>query len=369
MLFIYPKRGYSRRYPENSNKNDYIVFLNHNKENTAFTDKDRMALSKGLREHGVSGVMHLRSLNKFKVGITFDLPNNANMFLQNKKLLDQLSLRASIPAGDTEVSAVDPARLLLSLGAAPHPRDTAHGNTALHWAILARNATAISTLVLYGEADLEVANLRGVTPLAMLQSSAESLWIGAKISDKIKERTLLQSRRNIFRRLTYDKKLRWWSVVVIPFLAFYLTGIILETAAPYALKALLLAALLLGMCCWMVWGCVRYLSGACGAPAGWPACGAWVAWVCANALFHLFWVSVLTACQLYLVVCLGMTTNEQLNRARYRHFQARGGRSPFSRGPLHNAADFFQCGLCGLLTPRARDWADADERPMLDQFV
>ncbi|KOB71199.1 Uncharacterized protein OBRU01_04741 [Operophtera brumata] len=86
-----------RRYPENSNKKDYIVFLNHNKENTAFTDKDRMALSKGLREHGVSGVMHLRSLNKFKVGITFYLPNNANMFLQNKKLLDQLSLRASIP--------------------------------------------------------------------------------------------------------------------------------------------------------------------------------------------------------------------------------------------------------------------------------
>lgn len=48
-----------------------------------------------------------------------------------------------------KVSAVDPARLLLSLGASPHPRDTSHGNTALHWAILARNATAISTLVLY----------------------------------------------------------------------------------------------------------------------------------------------------------------------------------------------------------------------------
>lgn len=52
---------------------------------------------------------------------------------------------------------------------------------------------------------MEVANLRGVTPLMMLQNSAESLWIGAKISDKIKERTLSQSRRNFFRRLTYDK--------------------------------------------------------------------------------------------------------------------------------------------------------------------
>lgn len=160
---------------------------------------------------------------------------------------------------------------------------------------------------------------------------------------------------------------------------------------------------LLMMCCWMIWGCVRYFQAACdgggaGGPATeppglggatllrWGACSAWVAWVCANALFHLFWVSVLTGCQLYLVVCLGMTTNEQLNRSRYRHFQARGGRSPFSRGPLNNAADFFQCGLCGLLQPRRRDWADADadadldadadadadadRRPMLaDQFV
>lgn len=48
-----------------------------------------------------------------------------------------------------KVAAVDPTRLLLTLGASPHPVDHAHGNTALHWAILARNTTAISTLVLY----------------------------------------------------------------------------------------------------------------------------------------------------------------------------------------------------------------------------
>lgn len=48
-----------------------------------------------------------------------------------------------------KVPAVDPARLLLTLGASPHPADRAHGNTALHWAILARNSTAVSTLVLY----------------------------------------------------------------------------------------------------------------------------------------------------------------------------------------------------------------------------
>lgn len=48
-----------------------------------------------------------------------------------------------------KVSAVDPTRLLLTLGASTRPADRSHGNTALHWAILARNTTAISTLLLY----------------------------------------------------------------------------------------------------------------------------------------------------------------------------------------------------------------------------
>lgn len=136
-----------------------------------------------------------------------------------------------------------------------------------------------------------------------------------------------------------------------------------------------LASLLL-MCGWMVWGCARYLSARCGGVAGagaaaaleWPRCSAWVSWVLLNALFHLFWVTVLTCCQLYLVVCLGMTTNEQLNRGRYRHFQARGGRSPFSRGPLRNAADFFRCRLSGPTSARAPPHPDLE--PMLrDHFV
>ncbi|RVE44942.1 hypothetical protein evm_010416 [Chilo suppressalis] len=140
-----------------------------------------------------------------------------------------------------KVSAVDPARLLLTLGADTRPADRSHGNTALHWAILARNTTAISTLLLYGNASLDIPNLRGVTPLAMLQGSADALWVGSKVADKIREHTLNQSKRNFFRRLAYDKKFRWWCVVVMPFLAFYLTGLVLELDAPYLLKGFLLA--------------------------------------------------------------------------------------------------------------------------------
>ncbi|CAH1635439.1 unnamed protein product [Spodoptera littoralis] len=416
-----------------------------------------------------------------------------------------------------KVSAVDPARLLLTLGASPRPADRSHGNTALHWAILARNTTAVSTLILYGDASLDVPNLRGVTPLAMLQANADSLWVGSKVSDKIKEHSLAANKHNLLRRLTYDKKFRWWCVVVMPFVAFYLTGLVLEMDALYLVKAFMLVSFyvalhflsnllfdddlknifplsvylatkvwfyitwavfiagvvgagatllfalsscalwysflrswrsdpgvirasradklrtiielsesarggfeparfcsaclvrrplrskhcsvcnrcvakfdhhcpwvgncigannhryfigflvsLLVMCAWMIWGAAQYFSAECpaadptapGVVMQWARCNPWLAWVLLNACFHLFWVTVLTGCQLYLVVCLGMTTNEQLNRGRYRHFVARGGRSPFTRGPLHNCAELFGCG-CGPLGARPRDWAAA----------
>lgn len=103
---IYKVPGYTRCYPEDSNKSEFIVLLSHTADNTIFSDRDRMSLSKKLREHGVSGVMHLKTINKYKVGITFDLPNNANMFLKNKKLLEELLLKATIPARDTEITGV-----------------------------------------------------------------------------------------------------------------------------------------------------------------------------------------------------------------------------------------------------------------------
>uniref|UniRef100_A0A182U4E9 Secreted protein n=1 Tax=Anopheles melas TaxID=34690 RepID=A0A182U4E9_9DIPT len=75
-----------------------------------------------------------------------------------------------------------------------------------------------------------------------------------------------------------------------------------------------------------------------------------------NALLHMSWVTVLTICQSYQVVCLGMTTNERLNRGRYRHFQAKGGKSPFNRGPVKNLFDFLECSCFGLVQPQRTDW-------------
>ncbi|XP_017053285.1 palmitoyltransferase Hip14 [Drosophila ficusphila] len=415
-----------------------------------------------------------------------------------------------------KVCALDPVRLLLTLGANPAMVDYTHGNTALHWAILARNATAISTLVLKSKASLDVPNLRGETPLSMLESQSGAIWIGAKVMDRVKEAALTsQQRRSLLSKLRHDKRLRWWSMVACPFTAFYLAGIVFTVNTLYIIKFFLLGCLyaifhtigkalfdehlmallplsvylatkawfyvtwlmyiddavsftatvcflisslalwvcflkswkgdpgiirptreqrfktiielserggigfepasfcsgclvrrpirskhcsvcdrcvarfdhhcpwvgnciglknhsyfmgflwmLLIMCVWMLYGGSKYYVNQCnvrfddflGAMRAIGNCDAWVGWVMGNALLHMSWVILLTICQTYQVICLGMTTNERMNRGRYRHFQAKGGHSPFTRGPIQNLIDFLECSCFGLVQPKRVDW-------------
>ncbi|KAL3266235.1 hypothetical protein HHI36_010416 [Cryptolaemus montrouzieri] len=85
-------------------------------------------------------------------------------------------------------------------------------------------------------------------------------------------------------------------------------------------------------------------------------CDTWVAWVSANAFFHSIWVSMLLVCQLYQISCLGMTTNERMNRGRYSHFLSNVGKSPFSRGYLLNLAEFFECTCFGFFKLETKNW-------------
>lgn len=85
-------------------------------------------------------------------------------------------------------------------------------------------------------------------------------------------------------------------------------------------------------------------------------CNPWVSWVLSNALLHIGWVTLLTICQTYQIIWLGMTTNERMNRGRYRHFQEAGGKSPFNRGPIRNTADFLECSCFGMVHPVKTNW-------------
>jgi palmitoyltransferase ZDHHC13/17 len=85
-------------------------------------------------------------------------------------------------------------------------------------------------------------------------------------------------------------------------------------------------------------------------------CSLWVVWMLINTWFHLLWVTILTSIQLYQIVLIGMTTNERINRGRYKHFIDLGGKSPFHLGPWSNIGEFFQCTCFGLLKFKRRNW-------------
>lgn len=123
---------------------------------------------------------------------------------------------------------------------------------------------------------------------------------------------------------------------------------------------------LLVMCLWMIYGGAHFYAARCGlslenhgfwstvAQVG--TCEPWIGWVMANVLLHLAWVSVLAVCQTYQIAALGMTTNERMNKDRYRHFQQAGGKSPFTRGALKNCVDFMECSCFGMFKPVRIDW-------------
>ncbi|XP_063980286.1 palmitoyltransferase Hip14 isoform X1 [Diachasmimorpha longicaudata] len=129
----------------------------------------------------------------------------------------------------TSFFSLDPTRLLLMLGASHSLTDNLHGNTALHWAIVAKNNTAISTLVRQGAA-LDVPNFQNETPMTLLGPHIGAAWLGPGISTEIVEK---QGRTRAWCR---DKRLRWYCMVSAPFIAFYLTGMIFQLNIDYLVK-------------------------------------------------------------------------------------------------------------------------------------
>jgi hypothetical protein len=51
-----------------------------------------------------------------------------------------------------------------------------------------------------------------------------------------------------------------------------------------------------------------------------------------------------------------MTTNERMNRGRYNYILSNEGKSPFSKGPVKNLLEFFDCTCFGLFKPENKDW-------------
>lgn len=139
-----------------------------------------------------------------------------------------------------KIVTLDPVRLLLTLGANPNLQDLTHGNTALHWAIMARNPRAIHTLVFKGKANLDIRNQRGDNCLQLLQQHISARWIHHEVLDKVKDLTQQRSNVNILMKITMNQRLRWWTLVIIPFVFLFTIGLIVSTEIFFILKVIII---------------------------------------------------------------------------------------------------------------------------------
>lgn len=94
---------------------------------------------------------------------------------------------------------------------------------------------------------MDIPNLRGDTPLKMLQQHVGSGWMNEKVNERIKDLTKQQSyaksRFQQILRLTMDRRLRWWTMATIPFLFFYITGLVISIDTFFVIKFFLIACL------------------------------------------------------------------------------------------------------------------------------
>lgn len=138
-----------------------------------------------------------------------------------------------------KILSLDPVRLLLTLGANPNIQDVTHGNTALHWAILARNPRAIWSLIFKGKANIDIKNQKGDTPLQMLQQHITAPWIHYEVRDRIRDITQQRTKMKFLMMITMNERLKWWTLVVVPFVFIFSIALIISLQIFFILKVII----------------------------------------------------------------------------------------------------------------------------------
>lgn len=129
------------------------------------------------------------------------------------------------------VSKVDPTRLLLTLGSSHKAADYKHKNTALHWAVYARNLTAI-TLLLDANADVQILNANDESPLDMARKH-QSPWLIKMLEVHVTEES---SGDNFIQKISKNKHLCHFARNITPFLAYLIIVYILDSGAAVSIK-------------------------------------------------------------------------------------------------------------------------------------
>lgn len=129
------------------------------------------------------------------------------------------------------VSKVDPTRLLINLGSSINMADYKNKNTALHWAVYARNLTAI-TLLLDAKPDLEALNANNETPIDIARKH-QSPWLVQTLENHNPKPS---PNDDFIKRLQKNRKICSIIRNSSPFIAYFLVIFILESGASALVK-------------------------------------------------------------------------------------------------------------------------------------
>jgi hypothetical protein len=139
-------------------------------------------------------------------------------------------------------------------------QDNVQGNTATHWACLAKNYSVISLLANRATGSLSISNNNREAPLdivdrftvaARQKDKKAPLMIPPRVYDKMVEESppsVSSTRRTAFQRLMLrNRKFRLAAMAVTPFITFWLVGSIFAVGLDYLIKLGLFTLLYMGL--------------------------------------------------------------------------------------------------------------------------
>ena len=137
------------------------------------------------------------------------------------------------------VSKVDPTRLLITLGASLKFADFEQKNTALHWAIMAKNLTSV-TLLLEAGADVDTKNANDESALTLARKN-QSHWLVKMLEMHSKEPSIQD---DLMHTLVRNKHLCALVRNLSPFIVYFLIISTLESNASILVKVLCLLTII-----------------------------------------------------------------------------------------------------------------------------
>eukprot|EP00794_Sanderia_malayensis_P018263 gene18263-20083_t len=133
---------------------------------------------------------------------------------------------------------IETIRVLLNFGASVNYADKVHRNTALHWAIASSNTNSIKPLLKSG-AKLDLLNEQGLLPID-LATERRNGWIIHTLESAT---SIPSGGRSFFRSFTTDKDKKRKMGIIVPTVAMFAAGFILEYSPWWLYTVTLLAGL------------------------------------------------------------------------------------------------------------------------------